>query len=152
MEAGQRTRTINTRGVANGRTTRRRWATTAAAALFTMLVAGSGIANAQTVIWEATLTVEALGNRVGYSRSQSLGSLSSTTFRYNGQTFTANDISVSILEGATKLFLGVEGLLTGRGSDQRHDEGTAWKQKQPNCPARAARYTRQTARAGGLRS
>ena len=113
MEAGQRTRTINTRGVANGRTTRRRWATTAAAALFTILMAGSGIANAQTVIWEATLTVEAFGNRTGYSVPAGLGSLSSTTFRYKGQTFTANEISVSILEGDRKLFLGIGGLLTG---------------------------------------
>ena len=107
MEAGQRTRTIDTRGVANGRAARRRWATTASAALFTILMAGSGIAEAQTVIWEATLTVEAFGNRTGYDARAGVGSLSSTRFSYKGQTLEVNKIVVSILEGTTELFLGI---------------------------------------------
>ena len=107
MEAGQRTRTINTRGVANGRPTKRRWTTTGAAALFTILMAGSGIADAQTVIWQATLTVETFGNRTGYDATAAVGSLSSTTFSYKGQTLEVNKIVVSILEGTRELFLGI---------------------------------------------
>ena len=107
MEAGQRTRTINTRGVVDGRATRRRRATTAAAALFTILMAGSGIANAQTVIWQATLSAGAAGNRVGYSVPAGIGSLSETTFSYKGQTLEVNKIVVSLLEGTRELFLGI---------------------------------------------
>ena len=107
MEAGQRTRRINTRGVANGRATRRRWATAGAVALFTILMEGSGIANAQTVIWQATMTVEAFGNRTGYDATAAVGSLSSTTFSYKGQTLEVNKIVVSILEGTRELFLGI---------------------------------------------
>ena len=107
MEAGQRTRTINTRGVAHGRATRRRWTTAGAAALFTILMAGSGIANAQTVIWEATLEVGEFGNVSGFSVLRSLGTLTPSTFRYKGQTLEVNNIVVSTLEGTTELFLGI---------------------------------------------
>ena len=107
MEAGQRTRTINTRGVAHGRATRRRRATAGAVALFTILMAGSGIADAQTVIWQATMTVEAFGNRTGYDATAAVGSLSSTRFSYKGQTLEVNKIVVSILEGTRELFLGI---------------------------------------------
>ena len=102
MEAGHRTRTIGTRGVASGRTTRRRWATAGAAALLTILMAGAGIANAQTVIWEATLTVEDLGNIKGYSMTRGLGSLSNPTFKYKGRTLTVNTVATSSLEGTNR--------------------------------------------------
>ena len=107
MEAGQRTRTINTQGVADGQATRRRRAKAGAAALFTILMAGSGIADAQTVIWQATLTVETFGNRTGYDATAAVGSLSSTRFSYKGQTLEVNKIVVSILEGTRELFLGI---------------------------------------------
>ena len=70
-------------------------------------MAGSGIANAQTVIWQATMTVEAFGNRTGYDAKAAVGSLSSTTFSYKGQTLEVNKIVVSILEGTRELFLGI---------------------------------------------
>ena len=104
MEAGQRTRTINTRGVANGR------ATVGAVALFAILMAGSGIANAQTVIWEATVTVEELGNRKGYSALAEIGSLSNTTFSYKGRSLTVNGVQVSVIEGTTELFFEIDDL------------------------------------------
>ena len=107
MEAGQRTRTINTRGVGNGRTTRRQRATSSAVALFTILMAGAGIANAQTVIWEATLEVGEFGNVSGFSVRHSLGTLTPSTFRYKGQTLEVNNIAVSTLEGTTELLLGI---------------------------------------------
>ena len=115
MEAGHRSRTINTintRGVANRRATRRRRATTSAVALFTILMAGSGIANAQTVIWEATLTVEAFANVTGYSSTRQQGSLTNTTFKYKGRTLTVNAVATSELEGTTELILGINDLFS----------------------------------------
>ena len=112
MEAGQRTRRTNTRGVANGRATKRPWATAAAAALFTILMAGSGIASAQTVIWEATLRVETFGNVTGYSTTFALGSLTSATFKYKGRTLTVNDVATSNVEGTTELLLRIADLFT----------------------------------------
>ena len=77
-----------------------------------MLLAATGMAGAQTVIWEATLTVEEFGNVSGYSVPRALGSLSSTSFRYKGQTLTIDQLVVSTLEGRTELFLGITKLFS----------------------------------------
>ena len=71
-------------------------------------MAGSGIANAQTVIWEATVTVEELGNRKGYSALAEIGSLSNTTFSYKGRSLTVNGVQVSVIEGTTELFFEID--------------------------------------------
>ena len=113
MEAGHSTRTTETRGVASGRRTRRRWATIGAAALLTMLTAGAGTANAQTVIWEATMTVADDLGLLGYRSITNSGSLSTTTFRYKGHTATVEQIATSSLEGTTELFLGIPGFFGG---------------------------------------
>ena len=75
-----------------------------------LLLITSGMASAQTVIWEATLTVKELGNVKGYAPNRGQGSLSSTTFQYKGRTLTVNLLAVSELEGTSELFFGITNL------------------------------------------
>ena len=83
-----------------------------AVGLMSMLLGAAATANAQTVIWESTLTVETFGNITGYSTTYRLGSLSNATFKYKGRTLTVNAVATSSLEGTTELLLGITDLFT----------------------------------------
>ena len=83
-----------------------------AVGLMSMLLGAAATANAQTVIWESTLTVETFGNITGYSTTYRLGSLSNATFKYKGRTLTVNVVATSSLEGTTELLLGITDLFT----------------------------------------
>ena len=68
----------------------------------------NGTASAQTVIWEASLTVEESGSFTGYDSAVGYGALSNTTFSYEGVTETVTRVrSWEVSAGKHTIALGL---------------------------------------------